>query len=478
MSFLPQYQNDLFISYRRAANDSPDRWVDSFCNHLRSELRDRVGEVAIWRDTAELRAGDYWRPEIAAALESTGIFLALISRTYFDSDECRKELDRFLGRLKAAGGAERCKLVPIFKHPSRSPDELPAELREIGHYEFFKQDAQAWRELDPNRDKDDYWERMSRMVQDLSVALEELLGRQKKQALGTVFIARVGPELLQERERLRADLRQRGYLVVPETEYLWNADDCAARMDADLDKALLSIHLVARSASIEPLTAQRDRLQLERAHARMRQRGMPAPLVWIQAGSGTGSGTGSDTDPSKQDLLKFIEQELANEGVDYLRGSLEELKTQMLDMLPKPIAAAPSKPLELALLVEEGDVAALGELKGRLVDQMGAEPRPIKFSGSKAKDAERLQRTLAGCEQALIFWGQQEEEWVYDMLDLPDLERLCSKNRLAVYICGAPSAEKAAFVSSKATVLRAQAAGEDGLAAFLAQAQTLGRTRQ
>nr|WP_295129757.1 toll/interleukin-1 receptor domain-containing protein [uncultured Roseateles sp.] len=470
MSFLPQYQNDLFISYRRAANDSPDRWVDSFCSHLRSELRDRVGEVAIWRDTAELRAGEYWRPEIAAALESTGIFLALISRTYFDSDECRKELDRFLGRLKAAGGAERCKLVPIFKHPSRSPDELPAELREIGHYEFFKQDAQTWRELDPNRDKDDYWERMSRMVQDLSVALEELLGRQKKQALGTVFIARVGPELIQERERLRADLRQRGYLVVPETEYLWNADDCAARMDADLDKALLSIHLVARSASIEPLTAQRDRLQLERAHARMRERGLQPPLVWIQSGT--------ETDASKQALLDFIEKELANEGIDYLQGSLEELKTQMLDMLPKPLASAPSKPLELALLVEEGDVAALGELKSRLVDQLGAEPRPIKFSGSRAKDAERLQRTLASCEQALIFWGQQEEEWVYDLLDLPELSSLCSKTRLAVYICGAPSAEKAAFVSSKATVLRPQPGAEDGLAAFVSQAQIQGRTRQ
>ena len=30
MGFLPQFKNDLFISYRRASNESQDRWVDSF----------------------------------------------------------------------------------------------------------------------------------------------------------------------------------------------------------------------------------------------------------------------------------------------------------------------------------------------------------------------------------------------------------------------------------------------------------------
>ena len=98
MGYLPQFKNDLFISYRRSSNEGDDPWVDNFCNSVRSQLRDLVGNVQIWRDTAELRGGDAWRPEIADAVDSTAVFLALISRTYFDSDECRKELDRFLGR--------------------------------------------------------------------------------------------------------------------------------------------------------------------------------------------------------------------------------------------------------------------------------------------------------------------------------------------------------------------------------------------
>ncbi len=447
MGFLPQFKNDLFISYRRVSNESQDRWVDSFCNNVRTELRDRVGEVAIWRDTGELHAGDTWRPEIADAVESTGIFMALISRTYFDSDECRKELDRFLGRLKSPGGAGGRKLMPIFKHPSRSQDEMPAELREIGHHEFFIQEPQGWRELDPKRDADDYWERMSRMVQDLTVALEDLQGQQKKAALGKVFIARVGPELLQERERLRSDLRQRGFLVVPENEYLWNADDHRQRITNDLADALLCIHLVSRAESIEPLTPARDRLQLQLAHAEMALRKKPAPLVWIQPAAATAA--------SQQPLIDYITQTLADEGVDYLQGSLEELKTQMLEMLPKPAPQAAAKPPEVAVLVDDADLADLGPLKALLADKLGAEPRPIKFAGSTPKDVDRMLRTLAACQQVVIFWSRQSEDWVFDLLDLPALAGLLGEAKLCIYATGDQTDEKAGFTTRKATVVQA-----------------------
>jgi len=66
-------------------------------------------------------------------LRLSGIFLALISRTYFDSDECRKEFDRFLGRIKTADASGGRKLVPIFKHPPKPEQELPAEQQQRPH---------------------------------------------------------------------------------------------------------------------------------------------------------------------------------------------------------------------------------------------------------------------------------------------------------------------------------------------------------
>ena len=460
MGYLPQFKNDLFISYRRTSNEGQDPWVDNFCASVRAQLRDLVGDVQMWRDTAELRAGDAWRPEIAEAVESTGIFLAVISRTYFDSDECRKELDRFLGRLKAADGGAGRKLVPIYKHPPKPDQELPRELAEIGHHEFFNLNPKPWRELDPKRDYDDYHERLGRVVFDLMAALEELQGLQKKQALGKVFIANVGPELLQERERLRTDLRQRGFLVVPEHEYLWNADDHRERIARDLGEALLCIHLVQRQASIEPLTPARTRLQLELAHADMKQRGRPAPLVWIQPAA--------ETDTTTRSLVDYIESDLANEGVDYLQGSLEDLKTLMLDKLPKPTPKTPPKPREVAVLVEDGDLADLGPLKALLADKLGVEPRPLKFSRATPKDEERLARTLAACPQAIIFWHRQSEDWVFDLMDLDALADRLGPDRLCIVAAGEGSDEKASFTTKKARMVNAVvSSGEAELRRFL-----------
>ena len=469
MGYLPQFNNDLFISSRRVSNESPARWVDTFCADLGSQLRERVGDVAIWRDTAQLRAGAAWRPEIAAAVDSTGIFLALMARTYFDSDECRKELDRFLGQLKAAGGGGGRKLMPIFKHPARNPDELPAELREIGHHEFFVHEAQGWRELDRKRDADDYWERMSRMVQDLTQALEDLHGRQKKQSLGSVFISRVAPELLQVRERLRSDLQQRGYRVLPENEYLWNADDHAQRIANDLGQALLCVHLVSCSASIEPLSARRDQAQLALAQAEMARRRQPAPLVWIQAADAIA--------PEQQGLIDYIQNDLCNAGVEYLQGSLEALKTQVLDMLPAPAPppgapAAPAvptvpaatlqppeatapRPPRIALLVEAQDLADTGPLKALLAGTLGLDVRTLLFNADSPDDSVRLHKTLALCPQVLLFWSRQDEDWLTDLLDLDALAGHLGPQRLCVYATGAPSAQKQAFVSPSATVLQA-----------------------
>lgn len=466
MAYLPQFKHDVFISYRRASNEGADAWVDGFCDQVRIALKDLVGDVAIWRDTAELRAGELWRPEIAEAVDSTGVFLALISRTYFDSDECRKELDRFLGRLKRPDAAGR-KLVPVYKHPTKPDQSLPPELAEIGHHEFFNREPKPWRELDPRRDADDYQERLGRVVFDLMEALEKLQGQHRAQARGQVFVAAVGPELLQARDRLRTDLRQRGWLVLPEHEYLWNADDHRARITADLAQAQLCVHLVSRQASLEPATPQRSRLQLDLAHAEMQRRGLPAPLVWIQPAEAT--------DASAQPLIAHIEGTLANEGIDHLQGSLEDLKTLLLERLPRPAPPPATAALPLALLVHEAALADIAALRSLLAEQLGAEPRPLKFDASaQPRDAERAQRTLAASPQALICWTDQDEDWVMDLLDHPALAARRGPQRLGLVRLGPGDAARAGFRTAQARLMDAQAADFAAtLAAFLAEAPAL-----
>jgi hypothetical protein len=447
MGYLPQFKNDLFISYRRAANDTHEKWIDAFHTELRASLVELVGDVSIWHD-AQIRVGEVWRREIADALNGAAIFLAVISRTYLDSNECRKELDQFLGRLKDAREGGRRMIVPIFKQPPKPMQVVPRELGELHRHEFFRwapPGSLTFREFGPSPDSPDtrdFWETLGRLAQDIMVALEDLHGEARKRALGKVFVARVSPEIELERERLRSDLQQRGYLVVPEHEYLWNADDFRDKIDKDLEGALLCIHLVARTESTEPTAAERAKLQLELAHEAMKLKGQPAPLVWIQPAA--------EIHPSTRALIAYIEGELANEGVEYWRGGLEDLKTQIYDKLAPAVRVR-----KAALLVEEQDTGGLGPLNTLLVDGLAIDPQPVKFIGSSPKDIARLQRALESCDQCLLFWSGQPEEWVRDVLDTPALSGHLGRDKMCIYVAGPSTPEKTTFLTTKARTIQA-----------------------
>ena len=194
MGYLPQYKNDIFISYRHASNASK-KWVDEFHKELRASLEERVGQVAIWRDSAEIRAGDQWRTEIEEALNTTAIFLAIFVTTYFKSPVCTAELDQFLARTKDPKQELKTMIVPIFKLLP-IPEQVPPELDAIHHHQFFQSDPYS--EFVPGDEKTThrFYEALSRLALDLSIQLAKLRGDTRDHMVGQVYLAEVGPEFL------------------------------------------------------------------------------------------------------------------------------------------------------------------------------------------------------------------------------------------------------------------------------------------
>jgi len=464
MGYLSPSKDDVFVSYPRVLNETGDEWITAFRERLKARLKAYVGDVEIWRDEDYIRGGEEFHAKIEEGLKGAAIFLAIISRTYLLSNECRSELDQFLGLLKDSNGGCNRKIFPILKHPLRPEEKLPNEIAAIqhDHHFFVLQGPRFFREFSAN--DAEFVQVLARVAQDIAFALEEF----KKGTIPRprVFIARVSPELREEREKLRCDLQQRGYHVVPEREYLWNSDSHRTTMMEDLDGALLSIHLVAGSASIEPAAVPRARLQLELAQEAMKRKARPAPMVWIRP-------TG-EIDTSARELLDYIKRDLADAGVEYSEGGLEEFKTQLYDKLPSLGSSCPAPPAhqvapvrQIALLVEERDVGELGPIKAFLVDRLALDPMAIKFVGALPKDQARLARTLAACEQCLIFWAGQPEEWVLDLLDHEALGRHLGRERTCVYAVGPETPEKCSFQTMKArTILAADGLNEPELQAF------------
>jgi len=449
MGYLPQFDNDIFISYRHSSNEQEDRWVDTFCEHLKSRLSELVGDIKFWRDTAEVRAGDQWRPEIADALDSAAIFLAIISRTYCDSDVCRSELRQFLERLKEPAKSGLRRMVPVLKNPTRQNDDIAEEIAEIHHHQFFRLERDGYfTEFTLGKDAStaqQFWTSLERLAQQLMDDLEELKGSASKQTKGTIYVATVGPELQNERMQLRSDLQQRGYRVVPEREYLWNVGKFAQKLATDLDEAQISVHQIARTTSIEPDTHEWARLQLDSALEAMKRGAKPAPLIWIQPAQ--------DTAVEARSLIEHIERDLANQGVEYSVGSLEDFKTHMYDLLEKQRKSSAQSSQDVALVVEEGDLMATAEISALLIDRIGLETRRIVFKGTSPKDPSTLSKTLAHCKTCVVFWGAQSEDWVRDVLSLEALADRFVKDDLQVYAAPPGSPEKATFRTTRALTI-------------------------
>lgn len=480
-----RFKNDLFISYRRASNGNPDRWVDQFCGALRNNLAEMLGrEVTIWRDVEQIGTADVWREELRDAVDNAAIFLAVFSAGYFGSDECRREFDRFLQRMKDADGESR-KLFPVFKQPLNPEPPAPRELSTLQSHEFFQwapPGTGRYVELGPQNTsagERNFWTSLSWLAQDIQKSLDLLEKGKEITALGKVFLSCVCPELEWQRKQLRADLQQSGYIVLPRHEYIWSEADNPERVAADLDDALLSVHLVTGARSNDPDSVARSRLQLQLAQRTLHDTRAgdprPSPLVWIQPCAAI--------DPSAAALLDDVRGEFANAGVEYLSGSFEALKTEVYAKLgelaarrgppfepapPAPPAPPPVALQDVALVVEADDIAAIGALNQLLADGLGVGVRQIRFDGAVASDPERMKKTLAACPRCIVFWAGQPQAWLDDVLDHPALAGHLGRATLCVHIAGPRTPEKGVFRSPRATVVDADGGQVDaGLKGFL-----------
>jgi hypothetical protein len=98
MTFVPGYDQDVFISCAHADNepflDEPTGWVATFVRLLRNELAQKVGRAdgfELWFDAISLRGNHNVTPELTAILRRAATFVAILSPPYAASRWCRDE---------------------------------------------------------------------------------------------------------------------------------------------------------------------------------------------------------------------------------------------------------------------------------------------------------------------------------------------------------------------------------------------------
>lgn len=124
-----------FMSYAHADDEYGP--VTEFRKRLASAVHQATGHVfEIFQDRKDLKWGQQWRARIEGSLETVTFLIAILTPSFFASEQCRKEVESF---LKHESGLKRNDLLlgvhyiecpPLLDETRRPNDELAKKIAE------------------------------------------------------------------------------------------------------------------------------------------------------------------------------------------------------------------------------------------------------------------------------------------------------------------------------------------------------------
>ncbi len=478
--------HDIFISYAHV-DDTPlmeeeAGWISIFHKTLDALIKQIAGdELDIWRDP-KLQGNDYFSDTLVNALPKTSVLVSVLSPRYVKSEWCLKELETFTQAAEASDGVRAGDKSRIFKVlKTFVPREShPPPLDHLLGYEFFAMDAETGKPQEFRIEfgaeaKQNYLAKLYDLAYEITELLNSIKAAEAVEGAGegtsdgprqdastsashaTVYLAETTSDLSEQRDLVKAELRQLGHTVLPEQALPLDSKNLAEAVSADLKRSKLAIHFVGSNYGFIPEGDRRSvvRLQNDLAAAQSQAQGLDR-LVWIPPGT-------SPTDAKQQQLIDKLQNDSSSQyGADFLNTGIEELKTTIRDHLKaKPEAAVQVQPeddfVRAYLICDQRDVEAAKPLADYLYSQ-GFEVMLPVFEGDEAQVREDHTDKLVYSDAILIYYGAANELWLSsklrDLRKLPGFDGYKPKFSTAIYAAGPVSAAKEHLKSREAMVLK------------------------
>jgi hypothetical protein len=464
--------NDLFISYAHIDNQpfgDTQGWVDQLLDRLRVRLAMVLGsEPVIWWDQ-RLQGDQYFAGEIGDRLSETLLLAPVVTPRYVKSEWCRGELNEFCQRAQLNPQMGNHSLIfKIVKTPV-SDEQMPNELRPLLGYVFYdfdeKNRPREFRsEIAPNKDQR-YWDKLEDLVWDIRNAIEQLRPQPNAVLDGSpasfaamplekkVYLAETIPELNVERDRIKRELQQHGYYVLPDGPLPSNRRDLEDAVREYLARCVLSIHILG--ASFEEPVATGDShgnsalpvvpLQVKLAGERVNSGERFSCLLWLPPDL-------QIEDPRQQHFIDELQDEIGA-GTELLQTSLEDLKLRINEKLTqesqvfRKAPEASAQRSSVYLIYDNRDANDTKPIEDFIYNQ-GFEVIPPIFEGDGAEVAQYHRESLLNCDGALIYYGSANQMWLRSKIW--DLQKALGWGRqfpvmAAVYVGGPPTDEKEDF---------------------------------
>ncbi len=438
---------DVFISYSHVDNESASAddatgWIDRFELAFSTKLRQLCGaSTEVWRDH-KIDGSDLLTPTIEENVRGARLFLSIFSQSYLQSEWCRTELRIFAEAAGASGGLRvgtKSRILKVLKTPvdQRSAADAEIDISDLIGYPFFRkrEDGKYW-EYDPVLGQEAR-EEFHRQVLELAIDAKALLDSLKsdgavepvpKKSGTVIYVAQTADDLAGDAERLRRELRMLGHTVLPEGP-LGFGSDYEDRVRADLAKADIVIHPVAKGLGAMPESSDRRIVPLQYALAReaaaKRVPGTPelSRLVWM---------------PPEVRLDEITDAAFRADletDADVRKGTLEAVKSVIAKLVQrrsepvKTAAAAPAAAGEreqIYLIFDQEDAALAEPYAQHLVSQGYAVTFPL-FDGEEAERRADHDETLCDCDAVIVLHASATDFW--RRAKLRDLKRAFGQGR-------------------------------------------------
>ena len=464
MAYLAEFENDLFISYARLNNqpgdDGAEGWVSRFHARLESELSQLTGRnLKIWRDTADLERNQLFDVTIKRAVEGAALLVVINSLSWQASAYCQEEARWFDERARqdgwgiAIGDRKRAFNVRINNVPYT---EWHAVISGTNPYNFFEAEAVDDIGFAADHDGETYKRELRALVRNLFNTLRafKLAQENRKQpaavtpgtapaaaasvtasaaaasvpaiannnnqpvkAAHTVFLAGVSDTLRKTRQRLAAELAEKGVTLADEAPPPWEAEAHDAHVSTIAQQAQLCVHLFDAWPGRE-IEGQPEQYYTQR-QVRLAQQQNKEQLIWVPPALDS-EAIKAIEDNSQRALLIELEtgtrvgsrhrfvRESPTQLTQLVLTRLEELKQQQRD-------AAPATDMTVLLDTHLKDDDYTFEFRNVLrqlnirsyINQTEADPR---------SNIEILEKRLREVKQMVLVFGNVSEDWVWGRL--------------------------------------------------------------
>lgn len=499
MAYLPNFDEDVFISYAHNDDDvftgEQWGWVTRLHQDLEQRVRNYLGaDVRFWRDS-EIRNNEDFAKKIFNRLMRTATFLSVLSPSFLQREWCKRELESFTGHAESDMGVlvdqERSRIFKVEKMPIER-SALPPLMQGTKTYRFYQPDpAQPKRtiELRPLLGGDylrRYFEEMDELAKDIAAMLKGMAqSAVSSSASGSasanadrpvVYVAETTSDLDDKLGELRRDLKDRGYLVLPDSDLPYRAEGYKDKARDCLKRAVLSVHLVGAGYGFVPEGETKSNVWLQ--HDLAMERAVDPNflrLIWMPRDVAA-------SDPRQRDFISYLQDDAgAQQGADLLNGNVEELKTVIHDRLgkvrkeretarqrPAPAAAvttaaatpqrAPDEPLRVYIMCDAADCksASLVALRKYLLSE-GCEPMLPLQAENESEALQAHAENLGLCDGCVIFYGQGSPAWFE--AKLRDLRKYLRGRQppvtaKAIYVAQPASEHKDEVETLEAAILR------------------------